>query len=216
MKVTKKVVYSIEDFELNFEPIEDSIKIEKTKEGYTVKYLIREYDPESPRNWDNLGNMLCFHKRYNLGDDTDLNSDMFNGWEEVESYLIKEKKAVVILPLFLYDHSGISMRTYRHGHHAAWDCGQVGFIYATEEDIKKEYNVKRITKKIKDKVTNILEAEIDTYDKYLQGDIYCLVKETYNENKENINYDTLRGFYGYEDSLKKLWSVRYKNILLET
>ena len=36
MNVTKKIVYNVEDFELNFEPIEDSIKIEKTKEGYSI------------------------------------------------------------------------------------------------------------------------------------------------------------------------------------
>ena len=204
MNVTKKIVYNVEDFELNFEPIEDSIKIEKTKEGYSIRYLIPETDPENPRNWDNLGYMLCFHRRYDLGDETDLKSDMFNGWEEVESYLIKEKKAKVILPLFLYDHSGISMRTYRHGIHASWDCGQVGFIYATEQEIKSWLNVKKITKKIKEKVIKILEAEVKIYDQYIQGDTYCLVKENYNQNKENIDYDTLGGFFGYEDSLEAL------------
>jgi len=31
----------------------------------------QDSSPESPRTWDNLGTMVCFHKRYDLGDDND-------------------------------------------------------------------------------------------------------------------------------------------------
>jgi len=34
-------------------------------------------DGESPRDWDNLGNIVCFHSRYNLGDDHD-----FKSWQQ--------------------------------------------------------------------------------------------------------------------------------------
>ena len=37
---------------------------------YELK-IVQDTDPESPRTWDNLGTMVCFHKRYELGDKTD-------------------------------------------------------------------------------------------------------------------------------------------------
>ena len=139
--------------------------IETLEQGKFKAEIYPDFDAESPRNWDNLGKMICWHNRYTLGDEVlqedyvyskeckvkDLTSEC-NNWEEVEEVLRKEFKAVVILPLYLYDHSGISMRTYRHGHHANWDCGCVGFIYVTRDDILKEYNKKKISKAIIEKV----------------------------------------------------------------
>ena len=92
MRVTKRTIYNTEDFDLQFKPIEDSINIKKTKKGYTVKYLVNDTYGESPREWDNFGTMICFHNRYDLGDKTDLTSDRFNGWEELETDIKKELK----------------------------------------------------------------------------------------------------------------------------
>ena len=38
-----------------------------THNGYTVQ-IIADQDPESPREWDNVGTMACWHDRYHLGD----------------------------------------------------------------------------------------------------------------------------------------------------
>jgi hypothetical protein len=51
------------------------------------------------------------------------------------------KPHVVMLQLYLYDHSGISMSSRSflgRAHHAEWDSGPVGFIYATKEHFLKE------------------------------------------------------------------------------
>ena len=205
--ITKTVITKYENeegFEFTFEPIEQSLKIVKTKDGYEARYIIHDNIAEDPRDWDNLGHMFCFHKRYTFGDKYDETSEQFNDWDEIEKYLYKEKKAVICLPLFVYDHSTVSMRTYRHGQHSAWDCGQVGFIYVTAEDIQKCYNVKRISKTILKRAEDVLTSEVDTYDKYLQGDVYCLVKETYTKDKEKIDHDTVGGFFGYYDAVKAL------------
>ena len=39
---------------------------------------------------------------------------------------------------------------------------------------------------------------------YLSGDVYCIVKETYDIDKEQIDYDTLTGYFGYEEAEKAL------------
>ena len=36
--------------------------------GYTVE-IHTDDDAESPREWDNLAKLFCFHGRYNLGDE---------------------------------------------------------------------------------------------------------------------------------------------------
>ena len=211
MKATKKVIYNVKDFELTFEPIEDSIKIEKTKKGYTVKYLTDDNDPLNPRiDFDNCGHMVCFHNRYDLGDKHDISKNSIADWCELESVLKEEYNACIVLPLYLYDHSGISIKIgdfYNVGlpqGHARFDSGQVGFIYVTDEDIKKNYIKKRVTKQLLKKAVELLKAEVDTYNKYLTGEIYTIVKEEFDKNKKQVDFDTGGGYIGYEDSLKAL------------
>ena len=183
------------------------------REGFTGKIFQDDCDFDTPRDWDNLGKMICWHNRYNLGDVKLLENyseskecklknltEYCNGWEEVEEVLRKEFGAVVILPLFLYDHSGISMRTFSHGQHAGWDGGYVGFIYATKADILKEYSVKRITKAIKTKVEKILTSEVETYSQYLEGDVYFYNVE--DENGEVV--ESCGGFYGMKYAIEEV------------
>ena len=171
--------------------------------GYTIE-IENDENPDNPRNWDNLSHMVCFHKRYDLGDsDTDLSSDIFNGWEEVEEHLRKEKGAVIIAPLYLYDHSWLRIKIgsfYGCGlpqGHARFDSGQVGFIYVTKEDIKEDFQVKRITQKIKDRAMKVLEGEVKTYDSYVSGQVYGY---RILDNKEN-DIDSCWGYYGDTDYL---------------
>lgn len=182
--------------------------IETIKKGDIVGRIFQDKCLVSPRGWYNLGKMVCFHKRYDLGDNHDHKSNEFNGWDDFEQHLIKEHGAVIILPLFLYDHSGLSMKvgSFRgllpQGH-AEFDSGQVGFVYATKEAINKEYIVKRITKETLEKAEKALRAEVETYDQYLTGDVYdyVIVKkkkcgECSHEDEEVL--DSCGGFYGMD------------------
>ena len=95
----------------------------------------QDSSPDSPRTWDNLGTMVCFHKRYNLGDKTDYRSSDYDSWDELKQGIIENEGEVVILPLFLYDHSGITISTTPFS--CNWDSGQVGFIFVSKHKIKK-------------------------------------------------------------------------------
>lgn len=154
----------------------------------TIHY---DTDPESPRDWDNVGTMVCSHRNYNLGDEQ-LNASDYDDWEDVkENLLIKEREAVIILPLFLYDHSGITMYTTgdtRYRQHEAWDSGQVGFIYCTQADIDREWDGDV------EKATQYLIGEVKTYDQYLVGDVYGFSVES----KHGEDIDSCWGFYGIE------------------
>lgn len=125
--------------------------------GLQIQYLQDNYT-DDPRNGDNLGKMVCRHRRYKLGDKHS---------PEIEQ---KEFKRLVWLPIYMYEHSEITISTSPFS--CPWDSGQVGYIYATREAMMKEFNAKRITKKVIAKTTEILQAEVRTYNEYLRGEVY--------------------------------------------
>lgn len=102
------------------------------------------------------------------------------------------EKVAVMLPLYLYDHSGITISTAPFS--CPWDSGQVGFIYVTLEDVRKEYSCKNVTAKIRAKVEAQLRQEVETYDEYLTGQVYGYVVE----DAEGEEIDSCWGFYGLE------------------
>lgn len=164
--------------------------------GYQIR-IEQDFNPLNPRTeFDNASKMVCFHSNYNIGDKHSLNSYDFKGWDGLRRYLIGQG-AVVILPLYLYDHGirTISTRSFaRRAHHAEWDSGQVGFIYFDRATIAKEFGHKRVTEKIRKKLIRYLENEVKTYDAYLTGDVFG-----YKVCKDDAELDSCWGFYGEED-----------------
>lgn len=153
-----------------------------TVEGLTVK-LYQDEDATNPReDFDNAGTMVCWHKSYTLGDKHSfaIPSD-FEEWA-------KANKALV-LPLYLYDHSGITMRTSEFGD--PWDSGQVGYIYILPEKIHEEWGKGPHAYK---KARICLVGEVETYDMYLRGDVYGYVVE----DEEGKSLDSCWGFFGQE------------------
>ena len=165
------------------------------------KYLIeveRDNTPDSPRSWDNLGKMVCFHRKYNLGDKHNYKFTDYENWVEQKQDIIKNEDVCVILPIYMYDHSGITIKTTPFG--CNWDSGQIGWIFISKERVRNEFSVKRISKKLKERITGYLENEVKTYDQYLSGDVYMFriyeVKtcELGHEHKEML--DSCCGYYG--------------------
>ena len=175
---------------------------------YRIK-IIQDTNPESPREWDNLGTMVCFHGRYDLGDKHNYNFNDFSSWEEQRKVISKNEDVCVILPLYLYDHSGITMNTT--GFSCGWDSSQVGWIFVSKEKVRKDYNVKRINKELVEKVTKVLVGEVETYDQYLIGDVYGY--EIYEVNTCDLGcehetlIDSCWGYYGEDDCMTEAMSI---------
>jgi len=162
----------------------------KTIGKYKIE-IIPDDSPFDPRGDDNLGTMVCFHGNYNLGDKHEYRHQDYSGWEEMKRAIIRNENAGVILPLYLYDHSGITMNTT--GFHCPWDSGQVGFVFISKEKMREEYSYKRVSQKLIKRVTEYLVNEIATYDQYLTGDVYGF-RITDTETEEEV--DSCWGFYG--------------------
>lgn len=177
--------------------------MEKIIGRYKIKVL-QDIDPESPRtSMDNLGTMVCFHGRYDLGDKHNYRHKDYAGWNDMKKAIIKNENAGVILPLYLYDHSSISMNTT--GFQCPWDSGQVGFVFISKEKMLKEYGGKICTKQLKERVKSYLEGEVETYDQFLTGDVhgYEIWKLGKKSGKEKKMIDSCWGFYGSEEDCMK-------------
>lgn len=160
-----------------------------THNGLTVEV---EVDDISENPLDPIGTMVCWHRRYRLGDEHDF--DTPRDFQESDM-----KRAYVVLPIYLYDHSMLALSTESFvGRvvHAEWDSGQVGYIYILPEKVK-ELTGYDPTEENRETVKGLLEEEIETYDNYLQGNVYA-----YTVTDENG--DLIAGGNGYAaDSMEE-------------
>jgi len=186
----------------------DAIRAYKLKSGNVLKIYADE-NAESPRDWDNLNTMVCFHNRYNLGDKPEKHGYRkgdYGSWEELAQAIIKQENPVVILPLYLYDHSGLRMKVGSFSgllpaFHAEFDSGQVGFIFASRKAVLDNWSIKRVSPKRKEQVEKMLREQVEEYDQYLRGDVYGFrvvkpvkCEECGNEEEEVV--ESCWGFYG--------------------
>jgi hypothetical protein len=155
--------------------------------------IIRDDNAENPREWcDHIGTMYCEHRRYTLGDknarDIRVENEKTGEMEYPEGY--------ITLPLYLYDHSGLTMNT--GGFSCRWDSGQVGYIYISEEQAKKEWP----GNDWKERALSCMRAEVSEYDNYLTGKIYGFQYEevaiTDDGEEQVLSEDSCWGFNGYK------------------
>lgn len=204
------------------------MSIAHTEEYRGIKFEIAYEDsPENPRKIEDLyTTMVCWHKRYTLGDIQPTCSPdefkVFLGHIRVD---VEKHKSYKVLPLFLYDHSGITMNT--RGFSCRLDSGKVGFIYMKLEKIKEVYNLpKRTTWKsvvnnpwyrsdktareiledgfpndekitVENLALRFMEHDVKTYDCYLTGNIF---EKTIHWSE---GYETTSGHIGIDYTIEE-------------
>ncbi len=149
---------------------------------------------ESPRTWDNIAEFHCCHRRYSLGDkgfNYHSGSDCITAAKEVR------KCGDIVLPLYLYDHSGITISLSPFS--CPWDSGQVGFVIIRRQKMLSEFGAKKFFSLLKKRAHDIAEAEVQTYDQFLRGEIYG-----YQIDKDG---DSCWGFYGQEGCMEEAKSI---------
>lgn len=153
--------------------------------------IAHDSDVESPRDYENLGTMVCFHNRYSLGDnDHGFSTSDYSGWTEMEAAILnKYGRDAFILPVYMLDHSGLALST--SSFHDPWDSGQVGFIVASRAKVRSDMGVSRITPKLAKQVFGWLKSEVEVYSKWLNGETYMMTVD-YGDGE----VDTIGGFIG--------------------
>ena len=146
-----------------------------------------------PMGWDNLGTIATWHRNYQLGN-MQPGGDPQEFLDELEE---EYGDNLVILPVYMYDHSGITINT--SGYSCSWDSGQLGYIYVTPDEIIKEYG--KLDNESKKKARAVLEAEIEIYDHHIRGNVYNFTLEKRDSCKEYKHddweiIDSVGGFIG--------------------
>ena len=154
---------------------------------------------ESPREWDNLWNILTWTSRYNS-----IDTNQFRDLEEFLLDNLTEKQMVnlykgkpstkefferiqkrfydlgyLVEPISKYEHSGVS---YSVGVSQGWDVGVVGLAMVSINDIKKEYGASVLSKSLKEKIYSVLNGELDTYNLWANGEVYTVSLVDYEGN----------------------------------
>tara|TARA_R110000803_G_scaffold209883_1_gene280314 strand:- start:4220 stop:4819 length:600 start_codon:yes stop_codon:yes gene_type:complete len=166
--------------------------------------IVQDEDAETPRNWSNLSKMIFTGSYKHLGDkhEVDFNEEFDSRQDFIErgEEIVRKhfKDVAVCYAVHMYKHSGESISIDYSGQYAdRWDSATIGFAIVTKEDIRKEYNIKRVTQKYIDKCENIVRGEIKTLDQYISGEVYGYVVEDKDENV----IDSCYGFFG--DDIEK-------------
>lgn len=182
--------------------------------GYKIE-IFSDNDAQNPQTeWDQACKMICWHRRYDLGDkhdfkeqrdfmeslvdEKDLTPEQNEDWDEISDADLFElaQKHNLICPLYLYDHSGITIRMSTGGNPftCQWDSGQVGWVYISHADVKKEWDGDLV------KALACMKAEVETYDDYLTGNVYGFVVSknivSDDEPEEWEEVDSCWGYYG--------------------
>jgi len=167
---------------------------------------------ESPRDWENVGQIIFSHAKYNLGDDHSINFDEFGSWNEVGNELFKDG---YFLPVYMYEHGSIALSDKPFS--CPYDSGQIGIIGITKEKIKEYFGVNVDLELVK----KSLISEIKTYNSFLQGEVYFY--NLYDIEKCNLGHEHLEivdccsGFYSIDNIIEELYlNKKEKDIVLSS
>lgn len=165
----------------------DGIRIEPIKDDPERVNLMTHWSFRGDERW---GCDVIDNDPYDLSSEILSNLTIYNCQQLLEPYL-------EWLPLWLYDHSGITMscgaRSYPYNDE--WDSGCVGWIIMTKETALKERIGCCDESNWREKAIADMKAEVALYDQYLTGDVYgfTLYRE---EDGEWAEQDSCWGFYG--------------------
>lgn len=154
------------------------------KDGFTAE-ILHDEDPMSPKEWDQLGTLVTWHRSYCFDQD---GRKVFGS--PAEFLGAAKEGGWIFLPVAMIDHSGISLYEGTRAHicdPGGWDSGQVGFIYTTPERMK-------VIGTPTSEVENVLRGELEQWDQYVTGDVYGVVVS----GPDSGVRESCWGFYGLE------------------
>lgn len=134
------------------------------------------------KDWDMVGTMVLVDRcRYNFGHETASHDEIAAICDDPDN---------IVLPVYMYDHSGITINTT--GFSCPWDSGQVGIIYCTKKKAVQEFGKKLCTKKVLDAAIQCMKGEVASVDDCLTGNVWGF--EVFDSTGDLV--DSCWGFVG--------------------
>jgi len=201
IKKTVTTQYTDEQgFEFTFEPIEDSLKIKKTKTGFEARYLTPDNDSINPFETSE-GNGIFYHWK-------EYGKEQLEKYCELLGYDIDTKEKIGeenpdTVRIDKYEHSGITYSVAGEGMNCRWDTSNSWAIWYPDNVLLEELKGLKGQAR-RQKCIEYARQCCELFNQWANGEVYCIVKETYDHNKEQIDYDVCGGYFGYEEALKSL------------
>lgn len=199
--------------------------------------VIQDEDAEDPQGWDNLGKMMCWHSRHQLGQRHSCKTPAERkAWvvhkltgklpRTGESAAKRYSELICLeLPLYLFDHGSLTISTTPFS--CPFDSGQVGWIWCSWKAARREFGMARSAEQrrlVQERARVAIQQEVEIYAQWLQGDVYNFVIErddAWSFEWEPIYYGP-GGFYGHDNDANGLLSEldaldpTYRSKLVET
>lgn len=141
--------------------------------------------------------------------DDSIASDMADQLDMCEKMLLLENTGeVVTLSISMYEHSGISLWLgSKWGHpDAQWDCSSIGFAFVEKKTAKEEGMLDpgdEYEHDWKKWAYAMMEDEMETYNKYVSGEVYgYMIEDEEGEEASNVYLCGCWGFYDKDHLLE--------------
>ena len=152
-----------------------------------------DQDPQSPREWSNLGLFITVERNYQSPDEHEELQQIIRETGETAmtcddhmEMIKKEYKGILaIYPVSKYEHSGVS---YSLGEQHGFDSGVSGFYIITEEMLEEVGTPK-------DKWEEVIKRELEAYTSYANGEVYRFTRY----DKDGMVVGSCSGFYDIDD-----------------
>ena len=194
IKKQTTIIYKDENgFNYTFEPIEDTLSIKETDQGFEARYLTIDKNPLSPDEFkDDSLYLVHYHRDFWIEDKERFTravlSDIYQGNPDEDEAIADLLKDYYVFPVSALIHSGVWLSLSRSFNcdSGGWDTSHVGAIVAAKSEFKTE-----------DQALKCAQGLLEEWNQLLSNEVYCIVKETYSKDKTPIDYDIVGNFYGY-------------------
>jgi hypothetical protein len=184
------------EIELTFMPEEDTLIFKETPEGFEARYLVRDECAQSPtdNNGDDDGLFLVnYHRDFNVRHDSIITM------EQVRNYYRGDKEDMPsgyhFFKMSMLSHSGVwlALDGSLNQSYMGMDTSHVGLVCISKSEWAEE-----------DKAFKAAESLVEEWNQYLHGDVFGIVKETYDKDKKQLDEESVWGFNGFEYAKKAL------------
>ncbi len=164
--------------------------------GYTIE-VRQAYDVQDPFEGGKLGRFAFFDRTRAYENETDLSSDDFDSWEEMQEHIESKRglDAPVCVPVYIYRHSGDALSLTPFS--CTWDSGQLGFALASRQEIRDWLDCKYVRQDKIERADEIVRAQVETLAKHVSGEVY-----DWHIHKDGEPVEVVGQFCGIEETLK--------------
>lgn len=124
--------------------------------------------------------------------------------EAVHEALYRLERHGLVVPLYLYEHGGLSLSTRPFSF-----IGRAsGYAWVSFERLRKEFSVSRVTEKTRELALQSIYLEVAEFDQYLRGEVFGIV----HKDSNGTVADSCWGYFGEKWALDTLerWAERPK------